>query len=243
LNIGLKRASLHVVYGAYTEAARRFPSACRWECHACCTHNVIATTLEIDLILDHADGSGLSRLREKARRGTAGKRLHPALSINALAEHCLQRKEPPHEPEDFDMLPCPFREKDGCAMYDLRPLACRMLWSTQLCETRGEAVMPTALVSLNGVFQQIVEDLDVGGLYGNMWDLFASLNERAPREAYRAGEILPAVPPLHANRPNPGFLVPPEHRPLVTASLNALWSTMIGGLSFREARESLRHTT
>ena len=85
MSIELKRALLSAVYEAYEEAARHFPRACRRECRACCTHNVIATTLEIDLMIDRMERSGLLALQEKILQGTTGKRLRPALSINTLA--------------------------------------------------------------------------------------------------------------------------------------------------------------
>ncbi len=192
-------------------------------------------------MVDHIERSGLLALQEKILQGTTGRRLLPSLSINALADCCLQRKEPPDETEDFDMVPCPLREQVGCAVYEVRPLACRILWSVERCEERGEAVMAPALVSLNGVFQQIVEDLDAGGLYGNMIDLFIPMNDRTTRDAYREGQALTPSPPLLETRPNPGFLVIPEHRSVVKFALNALWGTTVEGLPFREARERLRN--
>jgi len=115
--------------------------------------------------------------------------------------------------------------------------------SPELPELRGpegKASMSPVLVTLNGVFQQILEHVDAGGLYGNMIDLVCVLAEPEARAAYRAGKGLKPTALVHATRANPGFLVPPQHRQKVMSALNLLWQKPVGNLKLREALQLLR---
>jgi Fe-S-cluster containining protein len=236
----VKRQLLERVYEAYDESVRSFESACRRECSACCTHNVITTTLEADLLKEHLEKNGLGNLAATMLSGTHGKRLQPKLTINELAQLCMERKEPPEESDDYDIVPCPFRDSAGCPAYEARPFACRSMWSEVLCEQTGQAGMHPVLVTLNGVFQQIIEDIDQGGLSGNLADVLEVLDDPAGRQAYHAGKHLEPVASLIENRPNPGFLVPPEHRPQVMSALERLWQKQVQGMPFKEALNRVR---
>jgi hypothetical protein len=125
-------------------------------------------------------------------------------------------------------------------VYPVRPFACRSLWSKELCAVDGEAVPDAVLVTLNGVFEQLIEDLDVGGLSGNLIDLFAALSDPSCRVAYQANGRLEPVGVLLPNRPNPGLLVPPLHRSTVMRVLNSLERREVQGLPFRQAMKQLQ---
>ena len=168
------------------------------------------------------------------RQGTSEKWLQPILTINTLADYCIRRKEPPQHEEEMRLVSCPILE-NGCPVYDVRPFGCRALWSESLCRESGEAVMNPALVTINGVFQQIIEHMDEGGLYGNMIDLLRTLADNDCWTAYREGRPLKGMSALLETRPNPGFLVPPEHRADVMSALELLWETRIDGIPFKEA--------
>jgi len=234
----LKRALLEIIYDVYAGTVKRFDAACRKGCSACCTHNVIATTVEVDMVMDFLQEVDRNDLLGRVLEETRGKRLQPALTINGLAEYCLSKKDPPQEVEELDQRPCPLLEEETCPIYPVRPFGCRALRSAEPCE--GEAIMPPLLVTFNGLFQQMIEDIDRGGLYGNMIDLFAALNRPERRSAYRSGRRLEPLAGLSATVPNPGFIVPPEHRLDVVALFNTLWVKEIDGLSFKEAVEAVR---
>jgi len=257
LTLELKHSVLTAIYEVYEDVAKGFPSACRRDCRACCTQNVLATTLEVEVMLEDMEKNARGDLLEKIRTVRPGTRLQPMLTINALAGYCLRREEPPFEDEEFGRAACALREPAGCAIYRVRPFSCRCLWSEQLCEpvtvhweklkpgepmseSEGEATMSPVLVTLNGVFQQILEHVDAGGLYGNMIDLVCVLAEPEARAAYRAGKGLKPTALVHATRPNPGFLVPPQHRQKVMSALNLLWQKPVGNLKLREALQLLR---
>ncbi len=125
-------------------------------------------------------------------------------------------------------------------MYPARPFACRSLWSRQRCTVGGAAVADSLLLSLNGVFEQLIEHMDVGGLAGNMIDLFALLSDEPTRSAYHAGLPWEITDHTLATRPNPGFLVPPAHRSEVVRALLLLDRKEIQGLPFRQALKALR---
>jgi len=235
-----KKSLLTALWEAYEEAASGFPSACKRDCKACCTHNVVATTLEAEAVLAYLEEAGRFDLVRVVTGAGEAQRIRPVLSINALAKCCLDRKEPPNEEAVFDTLPCPLRQEDGCPCYEVRPLNCRCLWSSELCEVDGEAVMNPVLVTINGVFQQIAEHIDVGGLYGNVFDLLSALNHPEIRAGYRLGVSLQPQKTMPGTLASPGFLVPPEHREPVLAALTRLWNKRVGESTFREAMAHAR---
>ncbi|MFC1836200.1 hypothetical protein ACFL2Q_16010 [Thermodesulfobacteriota bacterium] len=231
----LKDGLLDAVYQAYDKVVGALAVACHRDCTVCCTHNVSAGTLEVDRLMRHIEKTGRDDLLERALTPSPIPRMQPAITINSLADYCLRQVDPPQQEQDYEIAPCPLREKSGCPVYEGRPFACRSMWSQQRCFAGGEAIMSPLMVSLNGVFEQIVEHLDQGGLCGNMIDVMRLLHDGGLRADYRkTGRLEPSGPMLMA-RPNPGFLVPPTHRPQVMRALNLLWEQEIEGVPFREA--------
>jgi Fe-S-cluster containining protein len=236
----IRRALLRALYEVYEELTKEYAFACSRECSACCTHNVLATTVEVDLVVDRIAQLNRPDLAARLRQGPRGRRMKPRLTINDLADHCLRREEPPEPINEFDAGPCPLRDEDGCPIYPVRPFACRSLWSSERCEADGQALPASLLVTLNGVFEQLIEDLDVGGLSGNMIDLFVSLSDPPCRAAYHSGVPLDHTDDLLANRPNSGLLVPPAHRSAVMHALQVLDKREVQGIAFRQAVKALR---
>jgi hypothetical protein len=235
-----KRALLFVLYEVYEEIAAEFPAACRKECLTCCTHNVLSCTLEVDLILEFLRDRGRQDLVHRMLTPGTGPRMRPALSINELAGYCLRREEPPLDAPDFDSLPCPLREPEGCPIYPVRPFSCRALWSSRLCTDGGSAIVHPFLVTLGGMFEQMIEHVDAGGLCGNMLDLAAQLGQEEQRSAYRAGDAVTSAAFLTETHPNPGFLVAPGHRKEAAGVMDRLRTRTVNGLSFREALDAVR---
>jgi Fe-S-cluster containining protein len=230
-----KKALLTAVYEVYDSVTEKLPKACHRGCDTCCTQNVVSTTLEGDLMMDYLEKTGRSSLLEQAVTGTDNTRFRPSITLNELAGYCLRQETPPDQDLEHGFTACPFLEDQGCPVYEVRPFSCRCLWSEEICADHGEAVMNPVLVSLNGVFEQIIEHVDSGGLYGNLLDVLRALHSSEGKEAYRLSK--PLVPGAHllTTRPNPGFLVPPLHRPMVMNALNLLWERPIGDLRFRDS--------
>ncbi|MEW6530350.1 MAG: hypothetical protein AB1473_05905 [Thermodesulfobacteriota bacterium] len=239
MSFGLKMKLLRAMYDLYDREVRRFPAACRQECSACCTRSVLATTLEVAYALEELTEVRLQELYRLIPPDSQENRLRPMFTVNELAGYCLRKEEPPPESSVHHSVPCPFRNADGCAVYEVRPFACRSMWSTRVCADDGEAEMPALLVTLNGVFFQVLEHLDAGGLYGNVLDVFELLGNSGLRIAYGSGEDLQATVSLLRTRANPGFIVPVEHRPEIARLLGTLWTHDVEGTSFREALSQL----
>lgn len=85
---------MYALYRVYDEAAGRFPSACSRDCTACCTHNVIATSLEVEALLESLDDVRRNVVVDKAFRAPTENILRPVITINELAGHCFERREP-----------------------------------------------------------------------------------------------------------------------------------------------------
>lgn len=238
--VNLKTELLKAVFDTYDLVASTFTAACTRDCSTCCTQNVLATTVEVDLILQFLEQSGRHDLLAVCREKRSEDRLKPALTINELAEHCLSRQEPVQSDAIPADAPCPLRVKDGCAIYSVRPFSCRSMWSERPCLPGGSAIVNPLVVTLNGVLEQIIEHVDDGGLSGNVLDVLALLSDRDRREAFAAFRALEPAEGLRATRPNPGFIVLPEHRPHVLSLLNRLWERDVGSGSFRQVMARLR---
>ncbi len=236
----VKKELLHVLYEVYEDLVEESAFACEKGCYACCTHNVLATTLEVDLMVDFIAEIDRPDLVAKMLQGTQGKRMRPQMTINTLAGYCVRREEPPDPIQDHEIVRCPLREPGGCPVYPARPFACRSLWSTQRCAVDGAAVPDSLLLTLNGVFEQLIEHMDAGGLVGNMIDLFSLLSDQSARSAYHAGVPLKATDHALTTRPNPGLLVLPAHRAEVMRALLLLDRKEVQGLPFRQAVNALR---
>lgn len=228
----LKKALLLQVYQTYDAIASEFESACRDSCATCCTQNVLATTLETSVLLEYFEDGRLDNLCEKI----VPNRIRPSVSVNAFADRCMHSQDPPPpSAQTIDRTACPLLEQSRCSVYQGRPFACRSMWSRTQCRSLGIAIMDPLLVSVNSVFQQIIEDIDAGGLYGNLLDIMLHLGTAEMRKSYVLGERVTAGEGLIFNTPNPGFLVPPEHRSSVGRSLAPLWNRTFSGLLFKEA--------
>ena len=62
-----------------------------------------------------------------------------------------------------------------CVAYEHRPLACRTLASQERCVPGGEAVDEPWWVTLNAAFFQILEQADLGGGFGALPEVLASV--------------------------------------------------------------------
>ena len=115
------------------------------------------------------------------------------------------------------------------------------MFSLIKCAPGSEAEIPPELVSIVTTCWQIIEHLDVGGLYGNLIDLMLGLNSRNNSFKYDTGEklVLKKLPPT---RPVPGFLIPQEHEKAVQAFLDQLMNRDCGGRTFRERMAEVRNS-
>jgi hypothetical protein len=202
---------LRRIYAVFDQVLAPYALACHRGCDACCTANVTLTTLEAWGIVA---GLGDDAEQVLARLGSPPdpRRFRPQVGINTVAALVLDGEDPPEEGADPQAGACPLLRDHCCPIYPLRPFACRCMISTRPCDTVGYATIDDFFVTVNTVFQQTIEDLDVGGATGNLSDLVPLLGLSDVKETYVRGRLDPAALDLAPNRRMPALMVPPGHR-------------------------------
>lgn len=206
------------MYGFYDTVVRSLAGwRCRPGCSHCCTSLVILTSLEAAYLSERIPESVKERLVSCAQYA-------PALTMttNEQASLCFSKTDFSEECAQEDVHPCPLLEDGRCACYDVRPLMCRMMFSTVACARTGYAEIPSPLLSLNTACLQLVEDLDSDGWFGYLVHLVPHLESPQFLERYRTGRAPIEDTRLRRNLRNPGLLVPPEHQEQVKEWLDAL---------------------
>ena len=212
MDISKKLDILDKLFRLYDSAIADAHVACEKGCAHCCTRNVTVTTIEGCRLVDTLSAEALEALFGRLA-GAAGKaRFRPLITINTLAELSMADKDPPDEACDPAWTPCALLEDDLCTVYDIRPFACRCMASSAVCTADGFADMDEYLVSVNTVFQQVIEHLDVPGATGNLVDVLAFLKDVENRSIYRTGMMRPDALGMPANRHLKMLMIPPEHR-------------------------------
>jgi len=219
MQIPYKLDVLSRVYDLYDAFSARFSFACVRGCCACCTQNVTITSLEGYRIVQHLVSTDLfQRLQPTA----AQERFRPSLTTNQLAALCMQRQDPPEESIDWPQTPCPFLSNNECLIYPERPFGCRCFSSTKRCSSTTHAEVDPFLLTANMLFMQFIEDIDYGGLFGNMTDVLLCLKSEVHRKQYEIDPNLHRSPGLCVNRRIPGLLIPPEHQARIQRLLEQL---------------------
>jgi len=217
---------LYRTFDAYVED--RYRVACRKGCNLCCTQHVTLTTAEAYRVYDH-----LKKLNITVDLTADEYSFRPRHTINDIAHACLNRREPPEEAPGPVLKQCPFLEGGLCIVYENRPFICRAFLSMQSCQPDGQAELCSGLASIIGACQQIIEHLDVGGYFGNFLELLAILADGNNADSYVQGKFIYTAA-LPANRPLPGFLVPPEDFEDVNAFLSGLFEKHVDGRTYHQ---------
>jgi len=190
------------IYQAFAEESAGVAFVCRPGCATCCTRSVNLTTAEGRLLVDFLRQMGRS-LPDLPRDFAV---LRPSLTTNGLAASYLAGQEVEAEVESPWLFePCFFLREGLCSIYEVRPFACRSFASTVNCGKSGMAEAPEWLVTLAIVTNQLLENLDQGGWWGNLADILAFLDEGSDKSSRLAARsrLLPNVPV-------PGLLVVPD---------------------------------
>jgi Fe-S-cluster containining protein len=224
MDVNVKLAVLDRIYAIYDDFAGGLDVACRKSCALCCTCNVTLTTLEGYQVAEHLIATEQSHLLEKMESELSRKRFQPTVTINALAEDCMQGKEPPEESSDPAWGPCLLLKDDECPVYRGRPFGCRCMLSKQNCQETGFAEMDSLVLTVNNLFLQYIEHIDAHGFSGNLTDVLAFMAIRKNRRQYRTNQIQNTPANLIANRPIKVLMIPPEHRAEIQPILDALQS-------------------
>jgi len=222
MDVDARLAVLDRIYAIYDDFAGELDVACRKYCAHCCTCNVILTTLEGYQIAGQLISTGQSHLLGKMETELNLKRFQPKITINTLAEYCMQGKAPPEETSDPAWGPCPLLKDDECPFYRARPFGCRCMLSKQNCQETGFAEMDSLVLTVNNVFLQYIEHIDARGFSGNLTDVLAFMASQENRRQYKTNHLPNTPANLIANRPIKVLMIPPEHRAEMQPILNSL---------------------
>ncbi len=217
---------LETLYAWHDEVADSFgPWACARGCSTCCTSLVTLTTLEAAYLWDRYSEPVRERLRKRKWEFS----LPPlGMTVNERASLCGAREDFEDDAPPEDISVCPLLDDGRCMCYEARPLMCRMMLSSISCDTSGHAEMPSRLLSLTTVCQQLAEHFDRDGWSGYMVHMLPILGETDFLEAYRAGVTGAGAKNLRRNRSNPGLLVPPEDRPQIQSWIHGFERRLSG---------------
>jgi len=136
----------------------------------CCTQKIYATSIEAFYILEDLKEEDLKTLENLENYP------RPKITHNQTILCYMEGVEPPVE-EPFENLgSCPFlTDENLCKIYPKRPLMCRIMVSTEPCQ-KGSAQIPPFLFQVGTISMQLVENIDIGGVYGSLFDLLKFLN-------------------------------------------------------------------
>jgi hypothetical protein len=219
--------ALQRIYAIHDQVLASYDLACRQGCDPCCTANVTLTGLEALRIVEGL-GARCEPLIAPMLASRDPRRFRPAFTINAIAAMALAGEDSPEEGADPEAGSCPLLADRRCAIYPLRPFACRCMVSTRPCTKGGYATIDDFLVTVNTVFQQVIEHLDAGGCTGNLSDVLPLLSQPDILADCQRGRWGCRASALAANQPMPALMVPPEHRARLAPILDALQRIRLG---------------
>ncbi len=231
-----KFALLKTLYRLLEEEASRYPFVCEPGCADCCTVNLLATSAEVRYFLDSLEKSQKEALFQKLLPLKGKRRLRPKVTPNEMAALLMSGKEPP-EDEGFVFEPCPFLKNQLCSIYERRAFICRTFYSLRKCQETHEAEAPPEFLTLSTVLTQLIEEIDLAGLYGNFLDLLLFFLER--EQALSTEEIV--IPDeLLSNREAPDFAIPPQHEKYIRQFLARLYREPVGDKTFKELLDEVK---
>jgi len=207
-----KLSVLDKIYRIYDDFACDLDVACKIYCAGCCTRNVTMTTIEGYKIVEYMISNGKTDLFKNVQKDIDKKRFQPKLTTNALADLCVSGKDIPDEEGDYKWGTCPLLTKNECPIYTVRPFGCRCFVSTVKCGEKGYADVDPFVITVNNLFLQYIEHIDLHGCSGNLSDVLLFLKSKEMLESYREGSLNFTDSGLSSNRLIPVLLIPPEHR-------------------------------
>ena len=222
MNIEHKLNLLDGIYRVYDEFIQSQALACERFCADCCTCNMTLTTLEGYRILSSLEKAPQRKLLDAIHAASGQQRFQPKLTFNQIAGLCMDGKEVPDEPMYPDWGTCPVLKNQECPIYPLRPFGCRCMVSKVRCGQTGYADIDEFVLSVNNLFLQYIEHIDVPGMTGNLMDVLCFLASEIQKTAYRSGRESITPENLISNSPIPVLMIPPRHRERIQPIIEAL---------------------
>lgn len=161
------------LYEYLDESFSKISLACSPKCFNCCTTKLWVTSLEAKYLFKGLKEEDFARFENQTFPS-------PKLTHNQTALLYFSGEEPPLQ-EEGESSPCLFLTQEGlCKIYERRPVICRILVSLKKCSSSQPAEVTEELYLMGLLALQIVENIDIGGLYGNLFELlkfFKNLKE------------------------------------------------------------------
>ena len=212
MDITSKLTILDQIYAVYDRFAASLDLACKKFCDHCCTACVTLTTLEGYKIINGLNSTDRTEIIQKSQAASEEIRLRPQLTTNRLARLCADGVDPPEETDNLDLESCALLLDHQCPIYDLRPYGCRCLVSRHNCGETGYAEIDDFVLSVNTVFLQTIEHVDVDGCTGNLVDVLQAMSIEKNRTAYSNRALHCSANKLIPNQALEVLMIPPEHR-------------------------------
>jgi Fe-S-cluster containining protein len=203
---------LKTIYQLFDDVAADQALACRKACAVCCTSNVTLTTLEGVFIMGQLSGQQRAALLDRMQPFRTRERFQPTISINRMAQMCLQGIDIPPESADPGIGHCPLLDRDICPIYSSRPFACRSMLSTMVCSRGGEASISPFVMTVSQAMLQYLEAIDIPGYSGNLVDILTFLSDPSRQGQYESRQLPPVPAGLTANMVAPVLMIPAGHR-------------------------------
>lgn len=217
-----KIAALDQIYAVYDQFAATLDLACKKYCAHCCTADVTMTTLEGYKLVHKLVSEGKSGYIETLLSIKPSERFQPKITTNRLADLCISGIEPPEEERPLKTSPCAFLDDSQCPLYLVRPFGCRCLVSRHDCGNKGYAEVDDFVLSVNTIFMQTIEHVDLNGCTANMIDVIATMASEENRQAYEDNRLDCSRAGLVPNQPLKALMVPPEHQVKIKPILQQL---------------------
>lgn len=215
-DIKTKLIVLNRIFDVYENFTKSEKKACKKGCSSCCTRNVTLTTLEGLNIFNEIDNEKKTAILSSVKAEIDKKRFIPEITINHMAKLCMEGKEIPDEENDPLWGKCPLLIDNQCAIYELRPFACRCMVSKSSCAESGFADMDDFTITLNNVFMQYLEHIDIGGYSGNLSDILLMTGADEDTDDCKLSNY------FVENHGIAMLMVPPEHREKIRPVIEAL---------------------
>ncbi len=222
MNLKTKLKTLEHIYEVYSGFVDDLDTVCKRYCSVCCTSNVTMTTLEGFRVLEYLDPKGEEVFRGRIQAMACEKRFQPKVTINRIAEMCMNGEDLPDEKKDEKSGTCPFLTENECPVYAVRPFGCRCMVSKQNCKVSGFAEIDDYTLAVNNMFLQVVEHIDSAGCTGNFTDVLICLSSGDKKTMYENEARYDPERTLIPNRAIKVMMIPPEYRERIQPILQAL---------------------
>lgn len=235
----MKEVIVSKINNLFDQWSSDIPFACKKGCTACCTQNVSVSGVEARIILDKIAQEGRQQWFVEKLMNT-GDITGPSLTTNEFAKACMEGKDV--DPGGNNNLsPCPFLEEGQCAIYETRPFGCRCFSSTETCSPQTAAITPEYYLTASTVIYQLIEHLDQGEYWGNMFDLlrvYCSLHGSPIKHDelnLESNLIKKAQGKLLRATPLPGLLFTEEDQKHIGPLLDSIFTAQVNNKTIEDA--------